>query len=226
MTTTVEIDLLATGQQAYAQGAPVSIELWVSNSGPAQNVIVDAVIQDGSTDAVVEGLDLHSLKNLTGISSLPYTWDSTGFDPGQYIVAVEVRDDEGHLLDQAMAPFDLGLYSGAVTAFTATPEQFDAGDTISMTLVFSNTGTVPISGTVSFEVQNGEGEKIQRFTRTFSDLAPGSNREFERGWDTSGTKVDTFGIVGSVLYGGRSAGGLVVVSSEERVYLPLVLRND
>jgi hypothetical protein len=225
MTTTVEISLLATSERAYPQGDPVSIELWVSNSGPAQDVIVAAVVKDGSTGEVVDGLDLRSLKNLTGISSLPYTWDSTGFDPGEYIIAAEVRDGAGNLLDQATALVDLGLTSGAVTAFTATPAKFDIGDTVSITLVFSNTGTVPISGTAVFEVKDSAGELEQSFSQPFASLTPGNSWELERGWDTSGTEADTFTILTYVLYGGRSAGGLVVVASEERAYLPLILRN-
>jgi hypothetical protein len=85
---------------------------------------------------------------------------------------------------------------------------------------------VPISGTVVFDVKDGDGELVQTFSQPFANLPPGSEREFESDWDTSGTEIDTFGIVGYVLYGGRSAGGLVVVSSENRVYLPLVLRSD
>jgi uncharacterized repeat protein (TIGR01451 family) len=225
MTTTVEVSLLTTDEDEYAQGEVVSIELWVSNSGAAQDVIVDAVVKDGSTGELVDGLPLRSLKNLTGVSSFSYPWDSGGFDPGQYIVEVEVRDGQGNLLDQAMTGFMLGIFAGKVTTFTATPESFDVGDTISITLVFSNTGTVPISGTTVFKVLSESGELVQTLQRTFSGLAPGSDKRFDADWDTSGTEVGTFSIVGYTLYGGRSSGGAVVVSSMRWIYLPIVLRD-
>jgi uncharacterized repeat protein (TIGR01451 family) len=174
---------------------------------------------------LVDGLPLRSLKNLTGVSSFSYPWDSGGFDPGQYIVEAEVRDGQGNLLDQAMTDFMLGIFAGKVTTFTATPESFDVGDTISITLVFSNTGTVPISGTTVFKVLSEGGGLVQTLQRTFSGLAPGSDKRFDADWDTSGTEVGTFSIAGYTLYGGRSSGGAVIVSSMRRVYLPLVMRD-
>jgi uncharacterized repeat protein (TIGR01451 family) len=225
MTTTVEVSLLTTDEDEYAQGEAVSIELWVSNSGAAQDVIVDTIVKDGSMGELVDGLPLRSLKNLTGVSSFSYPWDSGGFDPGQYIVEAEVRDGQGDLLDQAMTDFMLGIFAGEVTTFTATPESFDVGDTISITLVFSNTGTLPISGTTVFRVLSEGGELVQTLQRTFSGLAPGSDVRFDADWDTSGTEVGTFGIVGYTLYGGRSSGGAVVVSSMRWIYLPVVLRG-
>ena len=226
ITTTVEVSLLTTDKDAYSQGEEVSIELWLSNPGTPQNVIVDAVVKDGSTGQVVDGLPLRSLKDMTGVSSFSYGWDSSDFGSGQHVVEAEVRDSGGNLLDRAMAGFMLGIHAGRVTTFTATPGSFDVGEPISISLVFSNTGTVPITGTTVIEVQDENSQVIQEFRHEFSDLAPASSVRFDEGWDTSGTEVGTFSIVGYTLYGGKSSAGVVVVSSLRRVYLPLVLRGD
>jgi len=226
LTTTVEVSLLTTDEDAYAQGDEVSIEIWLSNPGAPQDVIVDAVVKDGSTGQVVDGLPLRSLKDLTGVSSFSYAWDSSDFGSGQHVVEAEVRDSGGNLLDRAMTGFDLGVHAGRVVTFTASPENFDVGDTISIWLVFSNTGTLPITGTAVIEVQDENAQVIQEFRRDFGDLAPASSVRFDEGWDTSATQAGTFSIVGYTLYGGKSSAGVVIVSSLRQVYLPLVLRGS
>jgi hypothetical protein len=226
ITTTVEVSLLTTDADAYAQGDEVSIELWLSNPGAPQDVIVDAVVRDGSTGEVVDGLPLRSLKDMTGVSSFSYGWDSGDFGSGQHIVEAEVRDDGGQLLDRAMMGFELGIHAGQVVTFTATPESFDVGDTISISLVFSNTGTLPITGTAVIEVQDKNAQVVEEFRHDFGDLAPASAVRFDEGWDTSATEPATFSIVGTTLYGGKSSAGVVIVSSLRRVYLPIVLRGS
>jgi uncharacterized repeat protein (TIGR01451 family) len=189
-------------------------------------VIVDAVVRDGSTGQVVDGLPLRSLKEMVGVSSFSYNWDSSGFGSGQHFVEAEVRDEGGKLLDRAMTGFDLGIHAGRVITFTATPERFDVGDTISISLVFSNTGTVPITGTTVIEVQDENTQVVREFRRDFGGLAPASGVRFDEGWDTSATETGEFSIVGYTLYGGKSSAGVVIVSSLQQVYLPLVLRGS
>lgn len=226
ISSTVEVELLTTDENAYPQGDDVLIDLWLNNSGDAQDVIVNAVVRAESTDDVVEGLLLHTLKGLTGLASFSLQWDSSGFEPGYYYVEAEVRDSAGNVLDREMEQFRLGISAGEVTTFTATPTFFDVGDTIDISLVFSNTGTVPITGTAVIKVQDETGEIVQEFRHDVANLAPANSISFDDVWDTSGAEEGTYGIVGYVLYDSMATDPMIaVVSTEARTYLPIVLKN-
>jgi hypothetical protein len=223
---TVEVTSLTTDENAYPQGDDVSIDLWLNNSGAAQDVIVQAVVKAAGSGEVVDGLLLHSLKALTGMASFSSQWDSTGFEPGYYYVEAEVRDTAGNVLHRKLEQFRLGVCSGEVTTFTATPTFFDIGDTIDVSLVFSNAGTVPITGTAVIQVQDETGGIAQEFRHDVVNLAPASSIAFDDAWHTSGASEGPYRIVGYVLYDSRATSiEVVTVSTEAYIYLPLVLRN-
>jgi len=227
ITSTVEVDALVTDKDVYPQGDDVSVDLWLNNSGDAQDVIVDAVVKRASSGEVVDGLPLHSLDDLTGLASFSYQWGSTGFEPGYYFIEAEVRDSDGNVLDRAMEEFRLGIYAGEITAFTATPELFDIGDTIDISLVFSNTGTVPITGTAMIRVQSSDGlTTTAEFTHTIANLSPAHAVTVDDAWDTAGAEEGFYRIVGYVLYDAKATSPrTVVVSTEARIYLPIIMKN-
>jgi len=226
VSSTVQITSLSTGEDDYAQGEAVAVALSLENEGAARDVIVSAVVRTQAGDEV-DGLLLRSLKSLTGTASFALQWDSTGFDPGYYAIEAEVRDiTTGSLLDRRVKEFRVGIYAGEVTTFTATPTFFHIGDVISVSLVFSNTGTVPITGTAVIQVQDGVGEVVKEFRHAVTDLAPAHFVGFDDSWDTSGAAEGTFTVVGYVLYGsGATEIETVVVSTETYIYLPAVLKS-
>ena len=67
-----------------------------------------------------------------------------------------------------MAKFRLGIYAGELVTFTATPTLFDVGDSIDLSLVFSNTGTVPLTGTADIRVLDAAGDLVQEFQQQIS----------------------------------------------------------
>jgi hypothetical protein len=225
ISSTVAIESLTTDESAYPQGDEVLVDLWLNNSGDTQDVIVNAEVQTLGGE-VVDGLLLRSLKGLTGTASFSLRWDSAGFEPGYYTIEATIKDSAGEVLDRQTRCFRLGVYSGEVTALTATPDFFDVGDTISTSLTFSNTGTVPITGTARIEIQDGNGEAVEIFTHDVTNLVPSDAVTFDDCWDTSGVEGGTYNVIGYVLYDSRSSNiKTVIVSSETYVYLPLVLRN-
>jgi hypothetical protein len=227
ISSTLKITHLTTDENVYPQGEEVLIDLWLENTGDAQDVIVDAVVKAEGSGEVVDGLLLDDLGDLTGQATYALQWDSTGFEAGYCMVEAEIRDADGDVLDRATRRFRLGINSGEVTTLTATPESFDPGDTISVTLVFSNTGTVPITGTAVIQVQDGGGDVVETFNHAIGDLAPAEAVSFEDGWDTSGAAGGLYRILGYVLYDAKATEPKVLtVSGGTRVYLPLVLRND
>jgi len=226
ITSTVDIELLTTDEDAYAQGDGVLIDLWVSNSGEAQDVTVEATIR-GPLDSVVAGLPLRKLHALAGSASTSLAWDSDGFDPGYYAVQVDLRDSEGNLLDQAAQEFRLGIVEGQIVSFDAAPTRFDIGETIDVSTVFSNTGTVALTGTVVVQVRVAAGAPITVFTHTVGALGPSASVVFTDTWDTTGVDEGDYEIVGYAEYDARSTTPQIVrVTTLWRAYLPLVVRGD
>jgi len=226
ITSTVEVTYLTTDEAVYPQGDDVLIDLWLENTGDAQDVIVSAVVKAGGSGEVVDGLLLDDLSDLTGQATYALQWDSTGFEAGYYTIEAEIRDANGSVLDQATRWFRLGIVSGQVTTLTATPESFGIGDMVSVTLVFSNTGTVPITGTAVIQVQDGGSEVVETFSHAVANLAPAEAVSFEDGWDTSGAAGGTYRILGYVLYDAKATQPKVVnVSAEARIFLPAIFKD-
>jgi hypothetical protein len=224
ISSTVGVELLTTDDDVYAQGDEVSVDLWVSNSGDAQDVIVDAVVKIEGSDEVVDGLLLRSLKGLTGLASFSSQWDSSSFGPGHYAVEAEVRNADGNLLDRATEEFRVGICTGEVVTLTATPKLFDAGESVSVSLTFSNTGTIPITNTAIIEVQDKDGEVVQEFRHDLAGVAPASAVGFDDAWDTSGAAGGPYVVVGYALYDAKTTSPVgVLVTARARIYLPVVI---
>jgi len=227
ISSTVEIESLTTDKNAYSQGDEVLVDLWLNNSGTEQDVIVNAVVRAEDSGEVVDGLLLRSLKGLTGTASFSPRWDSTGFAPGYYRIEAEVRDTAGHVLDRRMEQFRLGICSGEVTIFTATPTFFDPGETITISMAFSNTGTVPITGTAIVEIQDESGKLVREFNHAVENLPPGNSVAWADSWDTTGAGEGAYHLVGYVLYDSQATElKAVTVSTETYVYLPLILKDS
>ena len=154
--TAVGITNLKTDRDAYRQGERVVVDIDLNNAGEV-DVIVNAAAKRYGTDEVVDGLLLHTLQELAGPASFSPQWDSNGFEPGYYYVEVTLQEPGGNVLDRRTEMFRLGISSGEITSLTATPAYFSIGDHISISLVFSNTGTVNITGTARIQVQDESG---------------------------------------------------------------------
>jgi parallel beta-helix repeat protein len=211
LSSTVEIAALTTDKNVYQQGDDVLIDFWLNNSGDAQGVIVDAVVRAEDTDEVVDGLLLRSLDNLTGLASFSPQWDSNGVEPGYYYIEAEVRDTSGNVLDRRMEQFRLGISSGEIASFTATPEYFEIGDTIEMEMAFKNNGTVNIIGTAVIRVLHSTGDAVEEFRHNVTDLIPSESISFSDTWDTSGAEEGSYNIVGYVLYDSKATSPATVI---------------
>jgi hypothetical protein len=223
---TVEITRLETDEDAYRQGDQVAVDVGLNNAGEAEDVIFNAAIKRYSTGEAVDGLLLRSLQDLIGPASFSPRWDSSGFEPDYYYVEVTLQDNSSNVLDRQTEMFRLGIISGETTTFTATPTYFDIGDSINVSLVFSNTGTVNITGTAVIRVQDKAGETVQEFWHDVTDLAPGNAVSLDDAWDTSGAEEGTYSILGYVLYDSMATDPMAaVVSTEARIYLPVILKT-
>jgi hypothetical protein len=189
-------------------------------------VIVDATIK-ADPDVPVAGLPLRNLHDLNGWAEAAFTWDSTGIPAGDYFVEIKLRNVAGDVLDLETQEFTLGITDGEVTALTATPEMFTAGDSIAIAMTFANTGTVPITGTAVIQVYPVDVvTATTTFTHAVTNLLPGASVVLNDTWDTTGATADAYRIVGYVNFNSMaSAPKDVFVSTRAYIYLPLVLRN-
>jgi hypothetical protein len=229
VTTNVVIDQLALDQGAYAQEDAVSVDLWVSNSGEPQDVIVKGSVNAGVSDQAVTGLDLRLMRELVGLSSLSLQWDSVGLAPGEYSIVIEVLDSNGNLLDSASEEFVLGIAATQVASLSATPGLFRPGDPVSLSMVIRNTGSVPITGTAMIQVQAAAGVTVTKsFSQTVAGLNPASEMTFDRVWDTLGVAEGDYRIIGYVKHGAKTSEILqrtVTAVGMTEIYLPTILRS-
>jgi hypothetical protein len=196
----IEITHLSTDRDAYPPGDSVSIDLWLNNPGEPEDVVLSAVLKAEGSDSVLEGLLLRKLENVTGVASFSTVWDSTGFEPGDYVVEAELRATNGTLLDRETQLFVLGLSSGEITHFTATPEYFEIGDEIAIDLTFENTGTVNLTGTAVIMVYNATGSEVMDFRHNVTDLIPLESVSFSDTWNTAAAAEGSYELIGYVLY--------------------------
>jgi hypothetical protein len=226
ISTTVAVDHFALDKATYAPGDTVQAEMWLSNEGDAQDVILVPTIRNLVTDEVIDGEELDELYDVSGdYAYYSFEWDSSGFEPGQYVLWVDVLDAEGNLLYTTGDMFQLGSISAEVTAFDASHEVFQPGDDIDLSLTVSNTGHLPLDGEVIIMVQpSGVATATATFTQTVTGLAPGASLTFEPTWDTSGVDSGEYRILGYVKYEAKTTEiETIEVSSLRYVYLPLVI---
>jgi len=203
----------------------VGVDLQVQNDDPALDVVVEAEIQDPA-GGVVSGLLLRTLHGLGGPITFAPAWDSTGTPAGDYRVVVTLRDAEGGTLDQDEVDFRLGAVEGEA-ALTVDPDTFAAGPHFDIELAFSNTGSVPITGTAVVEVYAADAvEATGVMTAALENVLPGATATFPTTWDATGLPEQDYRVQGQVKYDGRATPMAVVdLASSNKVYLPAVLRQ-
>ncbi len=228
ISTSVSIDYFALDGASHALGEEVAAEMWLDNSGVAQDVIVAATVRDAvSEDVVVDGLALRALHDAEGISYYAFAWDSSGLASGQYVLWVDVFDVDGNLLDSTGRTFRLGAPAAEITAFSATPGLFQPGDPIATSLTLHNSGSVTITGEAIIQVQTGSGLTVtQTFTHAVTALAPDATVVLNDLWDTTDAAEAEYRIIGYLKYDARTTEiETVYVATRAYVYLPLVLRQ-
>ncbi|MEA1865910.1 MAG: PKD domain-containing protein [Euryarchaeota archaeon] len=201
----VAITTLTTDRDEYEQSDTVMADIGLNNSDEPQDVIFSATVKRYGSDEVVGGLLLRTLKEFTGLASFSPRWDSDGFEPGYYFVEVTLKDTSSKVLDRKTEMFRLGISSGEIASFTATPECFDIGDEIGIEMAFENNGTVNITGTAVIRVLNSTGHATEEFRHNITNLTPSESISFSDTWDTSEAVAgSSYTIVGYVLYDSRS----------------------
>jgi hypothetical protein len=222
----VSIQDVTTDKGTYEREEEVAIDLDILGSATGQDVYVSAFVTPYGSDEVIQGLLLEKLADLQGHASFSPRWDSTGAAPGYYAAHVVLKDAVGNLLDKQTAVLRLGVAVGEIAGFSATPAYFDVGNTINASLVFENTGSLDLAGTAFIKIQDETGSLVGEFKQPFNGLGPGERVTVDAAWDTTGVAGGDYALVGYALYDGTATEAVVTrVSTERRVYLPLVMRG-
>lgn len=223
----IAITRLETAEPSYEPGAAVRVDVEIEDpASEGRDLAVRGVIQQAGTGAMVDGMKLRMLKAVEGKAAYTAVWESTGFEPGSYQVMVDLVDREGTRWDTAERTFRLGESAGEITSFAVAPKRFDPGDSVDVSLAFTNTGTVPITGTLVVQIQDEGEDIVAEFTDSFAGVAPGTGASLEAIWDTTGVGAEDFMLVGYALYDGKSCEPVTVaVEAGRRVCLPLVMRQ-
>jgi hypothetical protein len=197
----VTITELTTEKVEYEQGQTVMAGIEIDNEADPQDVVVSAVLERHDSGELVDGLLLSTLKELSGPASFSPQWDSGGFDPGYYDLEVTLKDTSGNVLDRRSEMFRLGISSGEIASFAATPEYFDIGNDIETSITFDNTGTVSITGSAIIKVLGPTGDPVHEFRHEITDLAPAESIGFADMWNAS---EDSYTVVGYVMYDSKA----------------------
>jgi len=229
-TSAVSITWLSADRTVYRLGESVQVELGLDNSGPAQDVVVEATLRRYGSDEWVAGLLLRTLSGLSGPAAFSpaWTWDSGGgIAGGDYYVQVLLRDASGDVLDEATYPIRLSRVAAEVSSLTATPQYFQPGAPVSISLVVRNTGDSALAGSAVMQVQDASGVQVAAFEHPFANLASGATQGFHDVWSSAGQPPGEFTVVGSVRWESSVDSASVRVSSlaASHVYLPLVMRR-
>lgn len=191
-----------------------------------QDVVVEVGVKPAYSETPVDGFPVRLLEGLEGAASLSYTWDTTGFEPGDYRIEARVRDLQGNLLTAQVTRLTLGRLAGEGTALTASPTIFQPGGDVAIAFTFRNSGDMVLDGTAVIAIQPLDGlESTIQFTHTVASLAPGGTLIFNNLWQTTGVPEGDYQVVAYVKFGGGvSAPRLATLSTQAYLYLPTIIK--
>jgi len=167
-------------------GESVSITVVVGNEGTQAETFNVTVYYD---DTVI---DTQTVTNLAPVSetTLNFTWDTTDVAPGEYTISANASVVEGEtdtadntLIDGTVTISTVVVHDVAVTSVTPSPTEVTAGDSVSISVVVKNEGTVAETFNITAYYDNTVID-----TKTVTNLASGATTTLTFTWDT--TDVD------------------------------------
>jgi hypothetical protein len=103
----VAITRLSVDKDVYQPGDGVRLDVWLTNSGEAEDIGASMTIKEYGTDEIRDGLPPRTLVGLVGDASFTMEWDSGGTEPGYYYAELVLADSEGNTLDTERASIHL-----------------------------------------------------------------------------------------------------------------------
>jgi hypothetical protein len=222
----VEALSLWAQESTVAEGETVVLDLVVENSAAAMDVYVQTTVRELASGDQVDGLPLAVLHDLSGVGYDEVSWDSTGFDAGQYLVVVQLMDTDNQVLDTISEEVTLGFVGMEAVSLSYQPSWLEPLDPVTLALTLENTGTVPLTGTGVIAIHPaGDISTTMVISAAFSNLAPAGQVTLEIAWAVPEGDSQEYVLVGY----GRALSQVSSPVSEKlglvrRTYLPLTLR--
>ncbi len=181
------INRIAVESDPIEHGAPVSIDVDIVNSERPIDVELSlALCKYPSEGRPVDPQSRHLLA-IGDFYSFTGQLETGGTGPGYYIVTAIIRDRDGNLLHRQSELVRLGQTDGRIDRLTVGEDLVVNGEPVNYAMHFTNTGTVPLSGSVIFVVKDKNGHRVYRSIREMDFLQPGDSAGFDGVWDTSDT---------------------------------------
>jgi len=225
--TGVSIAGVRADRGAYRTGDTAVIDVDIAGVTSAQDVILDVRVTGEGLDQPIAGLPLATLQSLRGAASATASWNVGSVAPGYYEVESVLRDTAGNRLDRRTTMIQVNPASGAVTRFAALPEFFRRGEPVALSMTFRNTGTAPITGTMTIRIQDEAQVTMREFDKDVAGLQAGQSTGFDVVWDTTGIQAGRFSATAFVTFDGVATDPVVIaLSSVKRLYLPVAQRSQ
>jgi photosystem II stability/assembly factor-like uncharacterized protein len=200
----VTIEEIVLERDTYKQDERVGAEVILVNEGEPMDVVVVGSMRRYGTEEFIRGLPVRTLRGFQGGASFTTVWDSGSAPAGHYYFQVEAKDVEGRILASNTRLVKLGVSEVEITEFAAAPEVFQSGQEVSLFISFANIGTMDLSGTALFKIQNSAGRTVKVFSHEFTDFRPDDTLSFKDSWDTAGVEEGSYTVFGYVLYDGKA----------------------
>lgn len=199
----ITIHSLRSDKNVYSPGDMATIEAYLLNSSQQPtDVIAEAVITTALGEPVY-GWPIRTLKNFSGLASCSWSIDTTLVELNDYIARLTLKTPNTNVLDNTAIPFSVGDTIAEITSHTIAPECWTTDDNITISTVLTNTGDLPLTGTLYVEVHRTDGSLATQYTKDFNDLPSNSTVTSNIVWWATLPKGEC-AIVAYSLYEGQS----------------------
>ncbi len=187
-TSSVEINKLVTDKKVYQAGDIVRADLYIYREKgivyKPLDVIAEARMVAQGYDNLAFGLPVKLLQDVQALGSSSWQWDPTAVQApmGDYELQVELKTKAGHLLDKETVAFRIGQARCVPGSIIVDPECFDSKEDIGILCRVKNGGEVNLSGMMVLEILDRSGVALERYTKSFADLAPASIFSMTQNW--------------------------------------------
>lgn len=202
----VELSNIHMDNQEVDPNEIVGIYISLSNSNNSRsstNVILSAEIRSYVGSQLIDTLESQSLSLRPGRSSTTMYLNTGNLNAGHYVAKVLVSDESDNLLDSKTVGFKVGKKEGEISNISATPLIYHPGEEVTISMSFTNTGSMDIKGAAKIMVKDSSDEIVAEFLYNFSDLKPDDVITFNEVWETSSVVKDKYCINGFVFYDGK-----------------------
>lgn len=194
-----------TDKVTYAVDETVSADLYILlREQQGIDLLVEAAVKTSDED-VVEGMQIQKMTSVTGLASCSFQFDSTGFDAGDYIFEAEVRRIDGLMVAKENCQFNIGQSLGVITDLVVSPGCFSVSDDVDITVVFENTGELPITGSLAIEAKDSNSIVVEAFHQDFNDLTVNGTNNFNVLWQNAQLGRGDCTIIATAYYDGKTA---------------------